>query len=68
MIGDRSACAILTTRHPALLVGHLEEKQEGGLLDVVAVRLAVIAQDATVVPELLNELLGVVHWVISAIV
>ena len=35
-----------------MLVRHLQEKQEGQLLDVVAIRQAVISQDAAVVPEL----------------
>lgn len=42
-----------------LLVGHLEEEQVGELLDVVAVGEAVVAEDVAVVPELLDDLLGV---------
>ena len=45
----------LVVRWPRLLVGHLEEEQKGELLDVVAVRQAVIPQDVAVVPELLDE-------------
>jgi len=40
------------------LVRHLEEEQVGELLDVVAIRQAVVAQDVAVVPELLDDLLG----------
>ena len=40
----------------ALLIRHLEEEQKRQLLDVVAVRQPVIAQDVAVVPEFLNEL------------
>src|SRR5207302_359200 len=38
-----------------LLIGHLQEKQEGQLLDVVPVREAVIAENVAVIPELLNN-------------
>ena len=37
------------------LVGHLEEQQIGELLDVVAVRHAVVAQNVAVVPEFLDD-------------
>ena len=43
-------------RRLRLLVGHLEEEQEGELLDVVAVGQAVVAQDVAVVPELVDDL------------
>ena len=39
---------------PALLVRHLEEEQKRQLLDVIAVRQPVIAQDVAVVPEFLD--------------
>ncbi len=42
------------------LVRHLEEQQVGELFDEVAVAEAVVAQDVAVVPQLLDELLGVV--------
>ena len=48
----------LVERRPALLVGHLEEEQKRQLLDVVAVRKPVIAQDVAVVPEFLDQLGG----------
>ena len=45
------ACAQLAD----VLVVHLEEEQVGQLLDVVAVRHAVVAQDVAVVPETLDD-------------
>jgi hypothetical protein len=41
-------------------VGHLEEQEQGPLLDVIAVGEAIVAEDVAVIPELLNDLLGVV--------
>jgi len=38
---------------------HLEEQQVSELLDVVAVREAVISKEVAVVPELLDKLAGV---------
>jgi len=40
-------------------VGHLEEQQVGELLDVVAIREPVVAEDVAVVSELLNDLSSV---------
>jgi hypothetical protein len=37
------------------LVGHLEEEQEGELLEVVLVAEAVVAEDVAVAPELLDD-------------
>jgi hypothetical protein len=37
------------------LVGHLEEQQVSELLDVIAIRHAVVAEDVAVVPELLDD-------------
>ena len=54
-MGDR-----LLNGGPALLVRHLEKEQKRQLLDIVAVRQPVIAQDVTIVPEFLNELVGLV--------
>ena len=48
-------------RRLRLLVGHLQEQQVGQLLDVVAVREAVVAEDVAVVPELRDERARVVH-------
>ena len=45
-------------RRPALLIRHLKEEQKRQLLDVVAVRQPVIAQDVAVIPEFLDELMG----------
>ena len=45
---------------PALLVRHLEKQQKRQLLDVIAIRQPVIAQDVAVVPEFLDELGGLV--------
>ena len=42
-------------RRLALFIGHLEKEQKRQLLDVVAVRQPVIAQDVAVVPEFLDE-------------
>ena len=47
-------------RRLRLLVGHLEEEQVRELLDVVAVGEAVVAEDVAVVPELLDDLLGMI--------
>ena len=44
----------------ALLVRHFQEQQKRQLLDVIAVGQPVIPQDVAVVPEFLDELLGVV--------
>ena len=41
-------------------VGHLEKEQVGKLLDVVTVRQSIITQDVAVVPQFLNDLLGVI--------
>ncbi len=43
-----------------MFMGHFEEEQVGELLDVVAVGHAVVAQDVAVVPEFLDDVLGVV--------
>ena len=40
---------------PALLVGHLEEEEKRELLDIVAVRQAVIAKNITIIPEFLDQ-------------
>jgi hypothetical protein len=45
-------------RRPALLIRHLEKKQERQLLDIITVRQSVVAEDVAVVPEFLNELVG----------
>jgi len=37
------------------ILGHLEEEQEGELLDVVVVGEAVIPEDGAVFPELLDD-------------
>lgn len=42
-------------RWPALHIHHFKEKQESQLLNIVAVRQPVVAQDVAVVPEFLNE-------------
>jgi hypothetical protein len=44
----------------ALFLSHLQEKQKRQVLDVVAVRQAVIAEDVAVIPELLDKCGGVV--------
>src|SRR5690606_16151899 len=44
-----------------LLLGHFQEQQIGELLQVVAVRQAVIAEDVAVVPQLVDDHLGVAH-------
>jgi len=49
----------LAPRRLCALVGHLEEEEVGELLDVVAIRQAVVAKDFAVVPELLDDLLAV---------
>jgi len=45
----------LVERRLRLLIRHLQEEQEGQLLNVVAVRQPVVAKDVAVVPELLDE-------------
>jgi hypothetical protein len=47
--------APLVVRRLCALVRHLEEQQIRELLDVVAVRHAVVAEDVAVVPELLDD-------------
>jgi hypothetical protein len=47
-------------RRLALLVRHFEEQQERQLLDIVAVGEPVVAQDVAVVPEFLNQLVGLI--------
>ena len=47
--------ALLVVRRLGALVGHLEEQQIGELLDVVAIRHAVVTQDVAVVPEFLDD-------------
>jgi len=44
-----------------LLVGHFEEEQISELLHIIAIRKAIVAQDVAIVPEFLDELLGVGH-------
>jgi hypothetical protein len=41
-------------------VRHLEKEEEGKLFNVVSVGQAVVAEDVAVVPEFLDDLLGVV--------
>ena len=56
-------CPIETLRHDVgaiewcvgLLVRHLEEKEEGQLLDVVLIGQAVVAKDIAVIPKLLDD-------------
>ena len=43
------------------LVGHLEEQEEGELLEVVLVREPVVSEDVAVRPELLDDAVGVGH-------
>ena len=43
------------------LVGHLEEEQEGELLQVVLVGEPVVAEDVAVGPELLDQAIGLAH-------
>src|SRR5208337_4184749 len=47
--------ALLVVRRFRMLVGHLEEEEEGELLDVVAVAHSVIAEDVAEVPEFLYD-------------
>jgi hypothetical protein len=47
--------ALLVVRRLGALVGHLEEQQIGQLLDVVAIRHAVVTQDVAVIPEFLDD-------------
>jgi hypothetical protein len=47
--------ARLAVRRPGSLVGHLEEQQVGELLDVVAIRHAIITKHIAVIPKLLNQ-------------
>lgn len=41
-----------------LLGHHFEEEQEGELLDIVAVRKAIVAKEVAVIPEFLNDSVG----------
>ncbi len=47
--------AFLVVRRLGALVGHLEKQQISELLDVVAIRHAVVAQDVAVIPEFLDD-------------
>ena len=51
-------------RRLALLLGHLEEQEKCQLLDVIAIRQAVIAQDGAIVPKFLDELRCVAHVIV----
>ena len=44
-----------------LLVRHLQEEEARELLDIVAVGEAVVSENVAVVPQLLDDLLGVVR-------
>ena len=46
----------LVERHPALLIRHLEEEEKCQLLDVIAVRQPIVAQDVAVIPKFLDKL------------
>ena len=52
-----------TERRSRLFVGHLQKEQISELLDVVAVGQAVVAEDVAVVPEFLNQLVGLIGHV-----
>jgi hypothetical protein len=57
-----------TPRRLGALVGHLQKQEKCELLDVVAIREAVVAQDVAVGPELLDDLgrgVGRVHVALS---
>ena len=57
---------VLAPRRLGALVGHLQEEQEGELFDVVALGEAVVAEDVTIRPELLDDLGGgVAHKLIN---
>ena len=53
-------CRCLLPRRLRSLVRHLQEQKERQLLDLAAIREPVIAEDVAVIPELLNDLLGLV--------
>ncbi len=48
----------LLERRLRLLIGHFQKKQKRQLLDVIAVRQTVIAEDVAVVPEFGDQLMG----------
>jgi hypothetical protein len=56
-VGDLAGLAVRMLR---ALVGHLEEQQIRQLLDIVAVAHPIVAEDVAVVPEFLDDLLGVI--------
>ena len=53
---------LLCARHGRALVGHLQEQQEGQLLEVVLIGEAVVAEDIAVVPEFLDDAVGIARW------
>jgi hypothetical protein len=55
---DARGNRLLFAGEPRALVGHLEEKQEGELLEVVLVGEAVVAEDVAVGPEFLDDPVG----------
>ena len=57
----------LVERRSALLVRHFEEKQKRQLLEIVAVRQPVIAQNVAVVPKFLDELSGLLGHIGSGV-
>jgi hypothetical protein len=46
----------------ALLIRHFKEEEIGELFDIVAVGEAIVAENVAVVPEFLDELLGIAHF------
>src|SRR5208282_3439891 len=61
--GNHCLASLSTSTHVVLrlLVRHFQEQQKRQLLHVVTIRKAVIPQDIAIIPELLNELGGMVR-------
>src|SRR5207302_1928023 len=56
---------LLAPRRARAFVRHLEEEKVGELLNVIAVREAIVAQDVAIVPQFLDDLLGLVTAAVS---
>ena len=56
----------LIERRLRLFIGHLQKEQKRQLLDVIAVRQPVVAQDVAVIPEFLNKGGGVGYCFLTA--
>src|SRR6266852_1475057 len=59
-IGQSHVLSLWRSTKLGELIGHFHGQQKRQLLDVVAIRQTVVAQDIEVIPKFLDDLLGVV--------